>query len=150
MLAENRHFIGSSNVHKCAHFHVFYTIWNILETTLLASIQSELTQLILVLPFSHTGALWNLCSRHFLKTLWQNDRSIIKINFSFYHNVFNSIQQLYFHLEIFNASALMISMWSALICCMLEMFKDTRRNHPYRYSCVFLCTSNYWLRDPTR
>ena len=44
----------------------------------------------LVNPFPHTDAFWRPCGR-LLKTLWQKKKLLMTSNFSFFHNVFNSI-----------------------------------------------------------
>ena len=56
---------------------------------------------LLFIPFPHKVTFWCLCSRRPLKTLWQKENLLIMSNFSFYHNVFNTIQLLHFNLPKF-------------------------------------------------
>ena len=71
-------------------------------------------------PYPHTDVFWRLCSRRLLKTLWQKEKLLITSNFSFCHNVFNSIEKSIFHLltvlTVFQSRLLQN-------CCMWERVK---------------------------
>ena len=50
-------------------------------------------------PFPDREAFWRVYSRRHLKTVWQWEKMLIMITFSFFHDVFISIWLLYYHLK---------------------------------------------------
>ena len=53
-------------------------------------------------PFPHIDAFRCLCSRRLLKTLWRKKKLLKASNFFIWHNVFNCIQKVCFHLGRFS------------------------------------------------
>ena len=69
-----------------------------------ASKHNVLTNLWFNNPFPNEVALWRFCSRRLWKTLWQNETLLISSNLFSCHNVFNSIQYIFFHFYVFSIS----------------------------------------------
>ena len=59
-------------------------------------------------PLLYRYSFWRINNRQLLKTLWEKEKLLITINFSFSHNVFNSIRYLYHHLSILLISYLYV------------------------------------------
>ena len=66
-------------------------------------------------PLLHRYSFWRINNRRLLKTLWEKKKLLITSNFSFSHNVFYSVKELYPHLSIFLTSYLYLLLkWKSL------------------------------------